>query len=235
MSAQGEGGLTAGSGVRLLPPVRIGVLGTGPVGQALATRLVEAGHEVTMGSRDPDNPKARQWAAGGGGRRHAGDFAAAAASAEVVVNATAGAGSLAALAAAGDLSDKVVADVANALDASGGMPPVLSVPFGDSLAEQIQRAHPAARVVKTLNTMNGDVMAHPELLAGEHHVFVAGDDADAKATVTALLGDLGWPAGSVVDLGGLVAARGLEAYVLFWVAVRMATPHNHFNVRLVGR
>ena len=215
--------------------MRIGVLGTGPVGQALATRLVEAGHEVTMGSRDPDNPKARDWAARAGERAAAGDFAAAAAGAEVVVNATAGGGSLAALAAAGDLAGKVVADVANALDATGGMPPVLSVPQGDSLAEQIQRAHPDARVVKTLNTMNGDVMAHPELVAGEHDVFVAGDDAAAKDTVTALLGDLGWPAASVVDLGGLSAARGLEFYVLFWVAVRMATGHNHFNVKIVGR
>jgi len=215
--------------------VRIGVLGTGPVGQALATGLVGAGHEVTMGSRDPDNPKARQWAAGAGDRAHAGDFAAAGARAEVVVNATAGSGSLAALAAAGDLAGKVIVDVANALDGSAGMPPILSVPQGDSLAEQIQRAHPDARVVKTLNTMNGDVMAHPELLAGEHDVFVAGDDTDAKATVTALLGDLGWPTSAVVDLGGLQAARGLEFYVLFWIAVRMAAGHNRFNIKVVGR
>jgi predicted dinucleotide-binding enzyme len=214
--------------------VRIGVLGTGPVGQALATRLVEAGHEVTMGSRDPDNPTAREWATGAGDGAYAGGFAAAAAGAEVVVNATAGSGSLAALAAAGDLAGKVIADVANALDASGGMP-VLSVPQGDSLAEQIQRAHPEVRVVKTLNTMNCDVMAHPDLVAGEHDVFVAGDDAAAKDTVIGLLGDLGWPAAAVVDLGGLPAARGLEFYVLFWIAVRMAAGHNHFNVKIVGR
>jgi predicted dinucleotide-binding enzyme len=211
------------------------VLGTGPVGQALATRLVEAGHEVTMGSRDPDSPKARQWAAGAGDRAGSGDFAAAAGGAEVVVNATAGTGSLAALAAAGDLRGKVIADVANALDMSTGGPPILAVPPGDSLAEQIQRAHPTARVVKTLNTMNADLMAHPELVAGEHDVFVAGDDAAAKDTVVALLGDLGWPAAAVVDLGGLTAARGLESYVLFWVAVRMATGHNRFNVKVVGR
>jgi len=227
--------LTAATGGPSTTPVRIGVLGTGPVGQALATRLVEAGHEVTMGSRDPDNPRAREWAAGAGDRARAGDFAAAAAGAEVVVNATAGAGSLAALAAAGDLGGMVIADVANALDASRGMPPTLAVPQGDSLAEQIQRAHPDARVVKTLNTMNGDVMANPALVAGEHDVFVAGDDAEAKATVTALLGDLGWPATAVVDLGGLTAARGLEFYVLFWVAVRMAAGHNHFNIKILGR
>ena len=214
--------------------MRIGVLGTGPVGHALATRLVEAGHEVTMGSRDLDNPKARHWAAGAGDGAHAGDFAAAAAGAEVVVNATAGSGSLAALAAAGDLAGKVIVDVSNALDNSGGTP-ILSVPQGDSLAEQIQRAHPDARVVKTLNTMNADVMAHPELLAGEHDVFVAGDDTGARDTAIALLGDLGWPATAVVDLGGLRAARGLESYVLFWIAVRMATGHNRFNIKVVGR
>lgn len=217
--------------------MRIGVLGTGPVGQALATRLVEAGHEVTMGSRDPANPTARQWAATAGERAHAGDFAAAAAAGELVVNATSGVASLAALAAAGtgNLAGKVLADVANALDSSAGMPPTLAVPQGDSLAEQIQRAHPAARVVKTLNTMNADVMAHPELVAGEHDVFVAGDDEDAKATVTGLLGDLGWPAASILDLGGLQAARGLESWLHLWLALRLAIGHNHFNLRIAGR
>ncbi len=214
--------------------MRIGVLGTGTVGQALATRLVEAGHEVTMGARDPDNPRAREWAAAAGERADHGAFAPAAAGAEVVVNATAGSGSLAALAAAGDLAGTVIADVSNPLDTSHGMPPRLTTPPGDSLAEQIQRAHPRARVVKTLNTVNAAVMAHPETVAGEHDIFVAGDDADAKATVAGLLGDLGWPARSVVDLGGLVAARGLESYLLFWVAVWAATGHNNFNVKLVG-
>jgi predicted dinucleotide-binding enzyme len=198
---------------------------------------VELGHEVTMGARDPDNAVAAKWAAGAGNGARAGDFATAAAAGELVVNATAGAHSLAALERAGaaNLAGKVLLDVANALDSSAGFPPVLAVGQDDSLAEQIQRAHPRARVVKGLNTMNGDVMMHPELVPGPHDAFLAGDDADAKATVTALLGEVGWPASSVVDVGGLQAARGLEAGVLFWVALRVALGTNRFNFHLAGR
>jgi 8-hydroxy-5-deazaflavin:NADPH oxidoreductase len=106
---------------------------------------------------------------------------------------------------------------------------VLSVPSGDSVAEQLQRAHPGTRVVKALNTMNGDVMVHPELVPGEHEVFVAGDDAAAKTTVTALLRQFGWPEAAVRDVGALTGARGLEAGVLFWVTLRLAIGHNRFN------
>lgn len=210
--------------------MKIGVLGTGSVGQAIATRLLELGHDVTMGARDPANPTAAGWAAAHGAA--AGDFRTAAAGAELVVNATAGRHSPAALALADPAEGTVVLDVANALDHDAGFPPVLTVPPGDSLAEQLQRAHPRTRVVKALNTMNGDVMVHPELVPGPHEVFVAGDDEAAKATVTALLVQCGWPAGSVLDVGGLTAARGLEAAVLFWVTLRMAVGHNRVNLHV---
>lgn len=210
--------------------MQIGVLGTGPVGQAFATRLVELGHDVTLGARDPDNPKAAGWAAGLSGT--AGDFRAAADGAELVVNATAGSHSPAALKQADPAPGTIVLDVSNALDHSVGFPPVLTVPYGDSVAEQLQRAHPQARVVKALNTMNGDVMVHPELVPGPHDVFVAGDDPAAKAAVTALLHELGWPADAVLDVGALSAARGLEAGVLFWVTLRMAVGHNRFNLHV---
>ena len=126
----------------------------------------------------------------------------------------------------------ILLDVSNALDFSNGTPPTLTVPYGDSMAERLQRAHPATRVVKALNTMNGDVMVHPELVPGAHEVFVAGDDEAAKATVTALLRQFGWPEGSVLDVGDLTAARGLEAGVLFWVTLRMAVGTNRFNLHL---
>src|SRR4051794_34657949 len=131
--------------------MRIGVLGTGTVGQTIGTRLIEVGHEVVMGARDAANPKAASWAESQGAR--AGTFADAAGHGEVVVNATAGTGSLAALAAAGGdrLAGKVLVDVSNPLDFSGGFPPSLSVVNTDSLAEQIQRAYPDAKVVKALN------------------------------------------------------------------------------------
>jgi predicted dinucleotide-binding enzyme len=205
--------------------MKIGVLGTGPVGQAIATRLAELGHEVTMGARDAANEKAAAWAGAHGGA--ASDFRQAAAGAELVVNATAGTHSVDALAQADPGPGTIVLDVSNALD--GDFPPGLTVPYGDSTAERLQRAHPEARVVKALNTMNGDVMVHPELVPGEHNVFVAGDDAAAKAAVTALLRQFGWPDGSVRDVGALSAARGLEAGVLFWVTLRLAIGHNRFN------
>ncbi|HEV7653647.1 MAG TPA: NAD(P)-binding domain-containing protein [Mycobacteriales bacterium] len=208
--------------------MKIGVLGTGPVGQAIATRLAELGHEVTMGARDAANEKAAAWAAEHGGA--AGDFRQAAAGAELVVNATAGSHAAAAVGQADPGPGTVLLDVSNALD--GNFPPGLTVPPGDSTAEQLQRAHPQARVVKALNTMNCEVMVHPELVPAPHEVFVAADDDAAKAAVTALLQQFGWPEGSVRDVGPLSSARGLEAGVLFWVTLRVALGHNHFNFHI---
>ena len=207
--------------------MRIGVFGTGEVGRSIATRLVETGHHVTMGGREPAGGRALEWAAGTGAE--AGDFAKAARDAEVVVNATGGGVSLQAFERAGsDLSGVVVLDVSNPLDFSGGELD-LSVPRTDSVAEQLQRAYPGARVVKALNTTNNQVMVHPELVPGPHEVFVAGDDEDAKATVSGLLRGFGWPAASILDVGALSAARGLEAGVQFWVVIRMALGTNRFN------
>jgi predicted dinucleotide-binding enzyme len=215
--------------------MRFGVLGTGGVGRAIATRLLDLGHEVVMGSREAGNAAAAEWLAGEGSGRpaRAGTFADAAASAEIVVNATSGHASLAALTMAGaeHLAGKPLVDVANALDFSHGMPPTLTVAVTDSLAEQIQRAFPDALVVKTLNTVNSDVMVHPETVAEDHTMFVAGDDPDAKATVTDLLRSFGWR--SILDLGGITAARGMEAYILLWLNVRMAQDTNAFNIKVV--
>src|SRR5947207_5740750 len=213
--------------------MRIAVLGTGMVGQAVATRLAEVGHDVVMGARDAGNEKARAWAVQAGGR--SGTFADAAAHGELVVNATSGAGSLAALEACGtaNLDGKVLLDIANPLDFSQGMPPRLSVVNDDSLAERIQRAYPDARVVKSLNTVNASVMVHPEAVPGEHHVFICGDDAIAKQTVRGLLAEFGWPAPSVLDPGGLAAARGMEMYLPLWLAMMGALGTPTFNIRIV--
>jgi predicted dinucleotide-binding enzyme len=212
--------------------MRVGVLGTGVVGRTLASKLAELGHEVTMGSRRADNEDAAAWAAGAGASH--GTFADAAEAGEIVVNATAGGASLDALAAAGpeNLTGKLLIDVANALDFSAGFPPTLSVFGHDSLAEQIQRAHPDARVVKTLNTMNCDVMVDPARVPGEHDVFVCGDDDGAKAQARELLEGFGWPADSIVDLGDLTAARGTEAYVLFWLRLYGAFGTGDLNIKV---
>lgn len=207
------------------------VLGTGMVGKAIATKLRSLGHDVTMGSRTPDNAAAVAWAAEHGGR--AATFAQAAAAADVVWNCTNGAGSLDALSMAGaeNLAGKVLLDLANPLDFSQGFPPVLSVQGRDSLGEQIQRAFPQARVVKTLNTMNCLLMVDPGRLPEPTDVFVSGDDGAAKATVVAILQSFGWAA--PVDLGDLSTARGTEAWLPLWVRLYGALGTPDFNLKLV--
>ena len=213
--------------------MKIGVLGTGLVGNTIATKLVALGHEVKMGARSATNEKAAAWARSAGGRGSAGSFADAAAFGEIVFNCTNGEASLKALAAAGasNLAGKILVDVANPLDFSKGMPPTIFTAQGDSLAEQIQREFPKARVVKALNTVNANVMFHPEKVPGDSDLFVCGNDADAKQRVTALLKDFGWK--SVIDLGDVSGARGLEAYLLLWLRLWGAVGKPEFNVRVV--
>ena len=202
------------------------------VGQAISSKLVGIGHEVRMGSRTAGNEGAVAWASGAGDAASEGTFADAASFAEVVLNCTAGTASLEALeaAGAGNLAGKVLVDVANPLDFSGGMPPTLSVCNTDSLGERIQSAFPEARVVKALNTINCDVMVNPGMISGDHVVFVCGEEDAAKAQVIGLLGEFGWPAERVIDLGGISAARGTEMYLPLWLRIMGATGTGHFNI-----
>lgn len=213
--------------------MNIAVLGTGEVGRRLASRLAGLGHDVALGSRTADNPGAAAWAREHGGRH--GTFADAAAHGELVVNATSGLASLTVLTAAGaaNLDGKVVVDVSNPLDFSQGPLPRIAVPEAGSVAEQLQQAFPRARVVKTLNTMNNTLMTDPTLVPGPHNVFVCGDDAAAKADVTALLESFGWTGRQILDLGGLSAARGLEPLVLLWVTISGALQTQTFNFAIL--
>jgi predicted dinucleotide-binding enzyme len=213
--------------------MKIAIFGTGMVGSAIATKLVKLGHEVKMGSRTPDNAKAAEWVKANGAKASQGTYADAAAFGELLFNCTAGAGSLAALEAAGKkhLAGKVLVDAANPLDFSKGMPPSLTVCNTDSLAEQIQRAFPDTKVVKALNTMTCNLMVDASLVKGEHDVFVCGNDPGAKGKVTELLkGWFGWK--NVVDLGDLTAARGQEMFVVFWVRLFGALGSPMFNVHI---
>jgi 8-hydroxy-5-deazaflavin:NADPH oxidoreductase len=215
--------------------MRVAVLGTGTVGQTLADALVGLGHDVVLGSRTSDNHAATSWAQRHPGRASHGTFADAVRDAELVVNATAGTASLSVLESVGAdvLGDRVVLDVANPLDFSQGFPPRLSVCNDDSLAEQLQRAFPRARVVKSLNTVTASVMVDPRALPAPTDMFVAGEDADAKAVVTDLLVSLGWQRDHVRDLGDLTAARGLEMYLPLWLRLLGATGSADFNVAVV--
>jgi 8-hydroxy-5-deazaflavin:NADPH oxidoreductase len=215
--------------------MRFGVLGTGVVGQTLATKLASLGHEVTMGSREAGNEKAVEWANQAGNGASEGSFADAAAAGEVVVNATSGMASVDALRQAGaeNLAGKVLIDVANPLDFSQGMPPTLTVCNDDSLAERIQREFPDARVVKALNTVNASVMTDPASVADSHTLFVAGNDDAAKGQVRELLESFGWGADDVLDLGDVTAARGMEMYLPLWLRLFGAMGTPQLNVKVV--
>lgn len=225
--------------------MKIAVSGTGMVGRALAGRLVELGHEVTVGTRDveatmarsePDgmgNPPYRTWA-----QSHPqitlATYAHAAAGAALIVNATNGSASIPALTAAGqqNLAGKVLLDVANPLDFSQGMPPTLLVKDTDSLGEQIQREFPELKVVKALNTMNAQLMVDPRRLAGgDHTAFVCGDDSGAKQIVIDLLSAFGHT--DVIDLGDITAARGAEMLLPIWLRLMGALNTPYFNFKIV--
>jgi len=224
--------------------MKIAVLGTGMVGRALAGRLSGLGHDVTIGTRDPQatmartepdgmgNPPFPTWAADHPDVTVA-SLDEAAADAELVVNATSGSGALPALEQAGadHLAGKVLIDISNPLDFSQGFPPTLFVKDTDSLGEQIQRALPQARVVKTLNTLNADLMVDPAALGAESSVFVSGDDAAAKATVTELLESFGHT--DVIDLGDISTARGTEMLLPVWLRLMGALGTAAFNFRIV--
>jgi predicted dinucleotide-binding enzyme len=212
--------------------MKIAVLGTGMVGETIATKLVELGHEVTMGSRQAGNEKAVAWVAGAGGNAGEGSFGDAAATGEMVFNCTAGTASLEALEAAGEgnLSGKTLVDVANALDFSQGAPS-LSVSNTDSLGEQIQRRFADLRVVKALNTVNAAVMTDPGSVPGDHVLPICGDEA-AKPGVVELLGEFGWPADRVIDLGDISGARGMEMYLPLWLRFMGSLGTPTFNIAL---
>ena len=216
--------------------MKIGILGTGIVGRTLGDRLAELGHEVTMGARQAGNETATSWAAAAGGRASAGTFADAAAGAELVILCTKGEAALAALQQAGgdSLAGKVLLDVTNPLDFSHGFPPSLSVCNTDSLGEQVQRAFPAARVVKSLNTMWCGIMVDPRRLQGNHLVFLCGNDEGAKGTVATLLREMGWRDEEITDLGDISGARGTEMVLPLWLRLYGKRGDGAFNLAIAG-
>lgn len=216
--------------------MKIGILGTGMVGSAIGSKLVALGHDVKMGSRTAGNEKAKAWVAGAGARASEGTFADAAAFGELVFNCTAGSGSLEALSAAGaeNLAGKVLIDISNPLDFSKGMPPTLFAGNTDSLGEQIQAAFPKTKVVKTLNTMNCQLMVNAGGLSGDHDVFMSGNDKGAKGQVAEILrGSFGWR--NVIDLGDITTARGTESFLPLWIRLWGALGTADFNIHVVKK
>ncbi len=226
--------------------MKIAVIGTGMVGRGVAGRLAGLGHDVVIGTRNVEQtlarteagafdtpPYAEWWKAHPQVRLL--PFTEAGAHAEVIVNATHGAVSLAALEGVGaaNLAGKVLIDLALPLDFSEGMPPKLLYANSDSLGERIQRAFPDARVVKTLNTVFFEVMIDPSRVPGEHNIFVAGDDTDARKTTKVLLGEFGWPQDRIIDLGGIYAARATEMYMQLYFLLADKLDTFDFNISVV--
>jgi predicted dinucleotide-binding enzyme len=213
--------------------MRIGVLGTGVVGKTIASKLAKLGNDVRMGSRAAGGEKAKAWVKEAGGKSSEGTFADAAMHGEIVFNCTSGIGSLEALKAAGakNLQGKTLVDIANPLDFSKGMPPTLTVCNTDSLGEQIQRAFPSAKVVKTLNTVTAAAMVEPSIIPGVHTMFVSGNDQNAKAEVINILKTgFGWQ--EVIDLGDIKGARAQEMHLALWLRLyaKLQTPNVNVHV-----
>jgi predicted dinucleotide-binding enzyme len=200
--------------------MKVGVFGTGMVGKTIAGRLSALGHEVQIGSRTAGEGKVTY--------KDAAQFA------EIIFNCTSGQGSLEALQMAGaeHLKGKTVIDISNPLVTLPGKAPTLFTGLDDSLGERLQAAFPDAHIVKTLNTVNAAVMVDPAKLAnGDHTMFVAGNDLDAKSSVAGILRSFGWK--DVVDVGDITASRALESYLLLWVRLWGTLKTPNFSVKLV--
>jgi len=214
--------------------MNIAVFGTGMVGNVIGTKLISLGHAVMMGSRTADNEKAIAWSGSQATNASNGTYADAASFGELIFNCTNGMGSMEPFKQAGaaNLKGKVVVDVSNPLDFSKGMPPSLSVCNTDSLAEQLQREFPEAKIVKTLNTVNCNIMVNPGLLSGDHDMLYCGNDADSKAAVKDILTNwFGWK--NLIDLGDLTGARGMEMWLPLWVRLLGSTRTANFNLHIV--
>jgi len=216
--------------------MKIAILGTGMVGNAIATKLVQLGYQIMMGSRTANSDAGQEWLRSVGGKAQIGAFADAAAFGEIVFDCTNGANSLAALRQAGasNMNGKILIQISNPLDFSHGMPPSLTVCNTDSLAEQVQREFPKVRLVKALNTMNVKVMVEPSLVPGDHTLFICGNDEAARSEV----GDhlcywFGWRRENILDLGDITAARGLEMFLPLWLRIWGALGKVPFNIHVV--
>jgi 8-hydroxy-5-deazaflavin:NADPH oxidoreductase len=229
--------------------MKISIIGTGMVGRTLATKFLELGHEVFMGTRNVKeklasnakdsygNPSFSEWYGANPGINLK-SFEEAASQGEVIINATHGESSVSALKLAGakNLSGKILIDVANPLDFSKGMPPSLLTGLNNtnSLGEEIQKVFPGAKVVKTLNTMWCGLMVNPGMIGGGDHInFLSGNDRESRNKVKKLLNQLGWKDENLIDLGDIKGARATEAALLLWVRLNGTLDTGAFNFRIV--
>ena len=230
--------------------MNIAVLGTGSVGQTLSAKLAALGHKVMMGTRNVaeaqtrtardgyGNPGIGEWIKSNPGVKLA-TFGDAIAFGQFIINATQGGKSISALKAGnpGDLDGKIVIDIANPLDFTKGMPPVLMPDLCNttSLGEEIQKTFPQSHVVKTLNTMWCGLMVNPAMIGGGDHTnFLCGNNPEAKIEVRKLLNQLGWKEENLIDLGDITSARGTELILPIWLRIMSVKHNGAFNFKIVS-
>jgi predicted dinucleotide-binding enzyme len=196
--------------------MKIGILGTGDVGKALSAGFSKLGYEVKIGTRDPNSDKSHSLVKNSSGKVSVGTFNEAASFGDIIVLATLWSGTENAIKIAGkeNFKSKVVIDTTNPLDFSQGMPPKLTHGHTDSGGEQVQRWLPDARIVKAFNIVGNAHMVNPNFPGGPPDMFICGNDAQAKKTVTDFLKNFGW---STIDIGGIEGARLLEPMCILWV------------------
>ena len=214
--------------------MKIGVIGSGDVGQVLGAGFAAAGHQVMLGTRDPGQEKVRTWVAKTGANASASTFPETANFAELAVLATAWSGTQSAIQLAGPdrLAGKVVIDATNPLDFSAGVPPKLAVGHTDSGGEAVQRWLPRSHVVKAFNIVGNPHMVHPDFPGGPPDMFIGGNDEAAKKTVTGLLEAFGW---QVIDLGGIEVSRYLEPLAMVWMLTFFKTGSGNHAFKLLRK
>ncbi len=225
--------------------MKVAVLGTGMVGQTFAQKLASQGHQVMMGTRNVKDTKDRQTSNNNFGEWlqknpdvNLGTFADAVSFGEIVFNVLNGGGVKDAINACNksDFDEKIIIDISNPLDFSKGFPPTLSEGLNNSnsLGEEIQTTLPNAKVVKTLNTMNCNIMVDPSSVnGGKHTNFICGNNAEAKEQVKSILNSFGWDNENILDLGDISNARGTEGIVPLWARIYNATQTATFNFQIM--
>jgi 8-hydroxy-5-deazaflavin:NADPH oxidoreductase len=216
--------------------MKVAILGTGQVGNLIGLKLIETGHQVMMGGREANNQKGLDFVKNNSENASYGIFAEAAGFGEIIFNATNGKFALVALKLANtDFADKIIIDVANPLDFST-KPPTLIPEFANtnSIGESIQNLFPKAKVVKTLNTLAMALAVNSrQLNNGDHSLFVAGNDENAKTKTMTLLTEFGWGIDNIIDIGDITAARAMESYLILMARLSMALKVPMFNIKVI--
>jgi len=214
---------------------KIGVLGTGMVGNAIGSKLIQLGYDVKMGSRTPNNEKASEWVRKNGSKASQGTFEDAAKFGDIIFLCVKGEAALDVLRMAKEenLNGKTIVDVTNPVDFSKGMPPSLFVCNTDSLGERLQRAFPNVNFVKTLDVVNCEVQVDPKKSGDDPTMFMCGNNTKAKVEVKEILKQFGWK--DIIDLGDISAARGSEMMTPIWLRIWSALQNSHFAFKIVRK